>query len=329
MFGVSQSFNRQRSHRRQTSHQLPLGFVLPRAPWLPPQPFPADRTPLGGLVATATSIGGKQVQQDACAHLDLPGCKVVAVADGISSSPDAHLAAQTAVQIALQALTLYWQAGYPITPSILKQAFFEAQAIIRLQVQARRLTHAPPATTLIVAVELVDRFLVAYVGDGAAVLATGNLKLGLMNILYPHMRTGGAITCYLGSNQGWVEPACLEFPKCWPEGGILLVGTDGALPLGQLLKMARPILEQVQRHVMDSLSSGGRVDPHPVLESWVTRHLTTDDNRTLGLIVSEEALNYWRTLAAQKSGGHRNATEPQGCAAAATQPDGTTQRPPR
>jgi len=264
-------------------------------PVLPSPSFPADRTVLAGLIAAATSIGGKEVQQDACGHLDLPGCKVVAVADGISSSPHARLAADTAVQIVLQVVTRYWQAGYPITPGTLKQAFAEAQAAVRLQAQARGLTHAPPATTLILAVEVADRFLVAHVGDGAVVLTTGALHW-MANLLYPQTGQGGAITRYLGQNRDGMEPACLELPKVWPDGGILLVGTDGALSPGQVLATAEAILREIQQQTVISLTTGRRGDPHAVLEAWVTRRLSADDNRTLGLIVSQQALDYWHNL---------------------------------
>jgi serine/threonine protein phosphatase PrpC len=273
----------------------------------------SNRTDLGGLLASATSIGGKDVQQDACGCLDLPGCKIAAVADGISSSPRAHLAASTAIHVVLNGLVQRWQAGCFPTRTVLAQIFTEAQRAIHLQAQARNLTQPSPATTLILGVELADRLLLAYVGDGAAVLTTGSLQW-MQNLLYPQVGPAGAIVRYLGDPQAAIEPGYIELPKVWPEGCILLIGTDGALVQGQTLSTAEAILGEVQRQVMDSTAKGRTVDPHGILEAWISQRLSTSDNRSLALIVSEQALRLWQDLgrrqqAKAQAGGGSHATQ--------------------
>lgn len=273
----------------------------------------ANRADLGGLLASATSIGGKDVQQDACCALDLPGCKIVVVADGISGSPKSHLAASTAVYVALDGLIQHWQAGCFLTRTVLSHVFTQAQRAIHLQAQARNLTQSPPATTLILGVELADRLLLAYVGDGAAVLTTASLQW-MQNLLYPQVGPGGAIVRYLGGPQGVIEPAYVELPKVWPEGAILLIGTDGALAQGQTLATVEAILGEIQKEVMNSIITGRPVDPHGILETWVSQRLSSGDNRSLGLIVSDQALRLWQDLgrrqqAKAQAGGGSHATQ--------------------
>lgn len=255
----------------------------PFDPEVPVSTLPAY---LGGLVLAVTTVGGKAEQQDAAYALDLPGSKIVIVADGVSSAPRAERAARLAVLSVLEALWRRALSGRPITLETLEQAFQRAYEHLR------RLSPAPPGTpgpqtTLIVAVELSDRFLVAYCGDGGAYLTTGSLRW-CNNVLFPQQdfRQAGALTDVLGGSSP-PRPNVLSFRKGWPDGGILAIGTDGALPLGGSLSAVQELLQQVREAVRAGQS------PDWVVEEWLRRR-PSEDNRSLGLLISEEALRTWR-----------------------------------
>lgn len=250
-----------------------------------------SRPALLGLLNSASSAGSKAVQQDAHLHFHAPGCKVVALADGISATPEAQQAAQAAVVAGVTSLAQQAYLARTITLQTLRYAFNEAQWGVQYQNRLFGYLAPGPATTLIMAVELSDRFLIGYVGDGAAVLTTGCLQW-LSNLLFPQVGAGGAIAHYLGMDRREISPSLIELPKHWPDGGIVLLGTDGALPQGEVLRTASLVLHEVRDHICRSTNRS--LDAHAILEAWVGQRLTTDDNRSLGLLVSAETVDFWR-----------------------------------
>ncbi|MFZ1043782.1 MAG: protein phosphatase 2C domain-containing protein [Anaerolineales bacterium] len=267
-------------------------------------PSPRLNIPLltepSGVSSGASSIGGKQKQEDAWLSAEIYGNKVLAIADGISSSNQAHLAAKAAVNTTVEAIKKIWEEGREVETKDLKEVFTYAQAAVAKEAQGLPENGLAPATTLIVALEQAESFLLGYLGDGAAVLTTGNLKW-MQNLLFPQTGQAGAITSYLSADCDHIMPAVMELPKTWPDGGVLLLGSDGALPQGEVISTSAQILDQIQSILSGTIPENAAEATCSVLADWVQARLKTDDNRTLGVLVSREAFCHWKKtkLAAQ------------------------------
>ncbi len=255
---------------------------------------PQDTEPngLGGLALAVTDKGGKETQQDAARCLELPECKIVAVADGVSSSANSKIAARQAASMAVSVLGSYASSG--INGDVLREAFDRANTAIRQEVGWRRNAGAPH-TTLLLGVELEDRLLLAYAGDGAIVLCNGDLHW-MTNVLHPYVGEAEMLTGYLGRADGGLEPAVLELPKHWPTGIVVLLGTDGALELGKVMTTSGEILFEIAKGAQDWTEDQLTEQVRSLLQSWVSDRLDSDDNRSLGLIISREALRRWQEM---------------------------------
>jgi hypothetical protein len=243
---------------------------------------------LGGLIVKATHVGGKIKQQDAVWHAEIPGAKMIAVADGVSSSPHSADAAWEAVRVAINVMSIENE----ITANSLRIAFNRAHEAIRMASGGRRRSQMPHST-LIVAVELKDRLLLAYAGDGAIVLCSGDLHW-MTNVLHPHVGEAEMLVNYLGRADGSPEPAVLELPKQWPSGIAVMIGTDGALELGKTMTTSGEILGELAAGVRHWPRAEAQERASGLLREWVQERIDSDDNRTLGLIVSREALAHWQ-----------------------------------
>jgi serine/threonine protein phosphatase PrpC len=178
---------------------------------------------LGGVVASATSIGGRAVQQDACFHASLPGAKILIVADGIGEMADSDLIASRAVLDTYQFLSTIVGMGEAITETVLRRSFIVAAEDARaLNRELKRRGEAGGGSTLIVAVETADYFYVAAAGDGAVVFVDGRSKV-IRNALVG--QAGRKIRGYIGSDA--VHPTLLSYPKTNPDGHCLFIATDG------------------------------------------------------------------------------------------------------
>lgn len=259
-----------------------LSHALPETPAYAP-------APLGGIVDSVTTIGGKPTQQDAVEHLDWPGIKLVVVADGVSGCAQSQLASQTAMHAVMTRLFPLVRDGYPVSTTTLHDVVNDAHCAVLRQAKLRGFTRHGPATTLIVATEQADRYQIAYVGDGAAVFTQSSLQW-MGNLLYPQTGDAGALSHYVGMSRPTIEPAVIELPKVHDDRGILVIGTDGALPLGSVLSTTESLLNEIQSAVL----AADPPDIHGLLEIWVTKRLATDDNRSLAVIISAAALEAWQ-----------------------------------
>lgn len=235
-------------------------------------------------------IGGKQKQEDAWSAADVNGNRILAIADGISSSNQARLASQSAVDTAIRGAKEIWDREAEVEISDLKEIFYQAQRAVEEQAEGLPKDGVFPATTLVIAIDQPGRFLLGYLGDGAMVLTTGSLKW-MQNLLFPQTGRSGEITSFLGADCKGAMPVVMELPKTWPDGGILLLGSDGALPLGEVLSTSLQILDEI-RASYDNTQPGIEIT-YEVLSQWVQKRLNSDDNRTLCVLVSSEALSYW------------------------------------
>lgn len=244
-----------------------------------------------GLICGATAIGGKMRQEDAWNGLQVNGNQVIAIADGVSSSSDPHLASVAAVNSIVRTVGDIWKNNHEINAESLHLAFRRAQQAVKKN--SKGSDGRAAATTLIVAIEQKKNFLIGYLGDGAAVLSTGELKW-FNNELYPHTGPSGSLSGYLGDGSLYTEPAIVELPKYWFDGGILLLGSDGALEQGSVISTSKDILDELCQQVTTRQNSQTPGDlARWTLERWVENKLTTDDNRTLGILISHEAMEYW------------------------------------
>ncbi len=252
---------------------------------------PGDMNLPRGLVGTATSIGPKAVQQDAALHVDLRDVRIAVVADGVSSCPASQLAAQSSAVVVCSTLAAYALGHYGLSQSTVRKVVRHAQTVVHAVNTRHDYPAEGPATTLVAVVELPERLLIAHVGDGAAVVSTGSLRW-FRNVLYPHVDPMGALTNYLGMRgDPVIEPSVIDLPKVWPDGVVALIGTDGALPEGEALATARAILEGARDRVQRS--PGNQLDACGLLEDWVRQRQSTDDNRSLALILSDDAVAFW------------------------------------
>jgi len=242
-------------------------------------------TILKSIVACATYAGFYSINEDYCGYKDLETARVLAVADGVSGSPEGEVASRIAVEAFLKKIEEDAQkVDGKIDRQIIQAAYDEACAAIR--------AHARGSTTFISVVELEDRFLFTYVGDGAIVLTTGNLKYAT-NLLIPHLGYAGALTRTLNAQVEHIKPAYIEVEKGFEDGEIVLVGTDGALPRGQVLKTAQMVLEKLRQTCQEEGESFSENSVRRVLKNIVENVLEFDDNRTLGLVLTKKAVSYW------------------------------------
>lgn len=263
----------------------------------------APGTLLRGLAHSATASGGRSIQQDSAFHLVLPGVKIVAVADGVGSRACSDQASHLALHSALAHLSAAVLSGAQVTEDILRQAFNVAHEHVRLLQDSMRLPReASPATTLIIAVETHEQILLCWAGDGGAYTTTGNASLEA-SALYPHSDDSRLIE-YIGSSRPAIRPSICSFPKLFDTGHIILIGTDGLLDTGraQVIETAYRIISEVAE-LVQAAGPETPVDPTPILETWVSgERVPLTDNCSLGLIITEPALSFWRDDPAELPG---------------------------
>jgi polyhydroxyalkanoate synthesis regulator phasin len=240
------------------------------------------------IVTCATYAGPYPINEDFCGWKDLGKARILVVADGVSGSPKGEIASWVAVKAFLEKIEeAAEKAEGKIDRQIIQVAYKEACAAIKEQAQT-----LTAATTFISVVELEDRFLISYIGDGAIVLTTGSLKYAT-NLLIPHLGYAGALTRTLNAQVEEPKPAYIEIEKGFEDGEVVLIGTDGALPRGQVLETARKVLEKLRKTCQEEREYFDEKSARKVLEEMVTNVIDFDDNRTLGLVLTEEAISYW------------------------------------
>ncbi len=203
------------------------------------------------LAATITPRPDHTANQDAVAVVSSPGCRAVIVADGIGSNAHAKEAAWYVAGFMKNRLQSLAQ-----TPLVNFQWLFaEAQNALRQHVQSRT-SVAPPenswGTTLIVAVETLHRYEVAYCGNGFLfhirqkdVLTfdeSHSLPWCYTNLLSPHTRPeAGREALYRYIAPQYPErcvPTVLTIEK--ENDSLLIIGTDGIYSSDQLERGVDP-----------------------------------------------------------------------------------------
>ena len=241
-----------------------------------------------GLVACAMHPGPAwKRMEDYIECLDLGPCKALAAADGVSASVHGEVAAEIAVKVFLHEVKAAWESGHRLGRKVIRRAYHSACEQIRARM-AEAGWGASPQSTLIGVVETPERFLVSYVGDGAVVLSVGSLSYGM---LLPHVGYGGFLTKVISAGP-CPQPAYLEIDKAWSEGEVLLAGTDGVFPPGQTLRIAREILLTLRNRFRDACGRLGAQQVADTLLEYLSG-LSFDDNRAVGVILTERALAHW------------------------------------
>jgi len=245
--------------------------------------------PLGGWAIALTTTGGKPVQQDAVSCLETSAWKAIALADGVSGTPGAERAARMAVHVLLEELRQTARRGGIIDLQALSRGFQKAhREVVGGPPSGEPFSGIAPQTTLIAVVETPDRILIAYCGDGAVIVSSGSLRWAT-SLLFPQVdfQQAGALRGIIGGSDD-PQPTLISLPRAaWPDGLVVVLGTDGALPPGESLRPAWDLLLRIRE-----LFGAGQ-DPTCFLEEWL-RSLESDDNRSLGLLITEEALRLWR-----------------------------------
>ena len=88
----------------------------------------------------------------------------------------------------------------------------------------------------------------------------------------------------------------MEVDKALEGGEIVVAGTDGALPLGRTYAVSGEVLKDLKREFVGS-GKDFNTQAHTVrefLEKKVKDEFKTDDNRTLGIILTGRALISWQ-----------------------------------
>jgi hypothetical protein len=247
----------------------------------------------GAIAATASCPGGRRHQQDAHRHVVGGAARAVIVADGVSGATRSELASNAAVAAVERELAR--KTGARLTPRDLMAGLFEAarRAVIEVA-HAHAFGPDGPATTLIVALELADRVCIGYVGDGAAVVTSGRLQW-MTNVLHPQAGRGAALGNALGPDTKSARAVTAELPKVWDDGAVVLIGTDGGLAPGEVLSTGGAVLDEIRSRIPSVARPDWFDRTVDVLARWVHEGIDTDDNRTLGLLVSREALRFWTT----------------------------------
>lgn len=246
-----------------------------------------------GLIGVISDQGPKATQDDFADSLALPELRVVAIADGVSSSTNGAFAAEIAVHTAIQDVAATWLIQRKLSADDLKQSIRFTQAMVSQRIQAAGLHQfsIPPSTTLIVAAETAQHLVLGYIGDGAAIITSGSLQWAT-NLLHPQS-SGGVMMATLGMNPDLALPVVIEWPKVLPDGEVVIIGTDGIFQPGSILTTSNQILAAIKASI-GSIESG-RMTLEKVLMQWVSENCKTgDDNRSLGLLITNRALELWR-----------------------------------
>lgn len=280
-----------------------------------PPPF------LPSIVASSTFVGHRGRQDDACYHLQLPGCNVIAVADGLGSYDFSRIGSHHAVASAVGFIQRVVMGGgladihtRPELPEwIVREAIIHAhrdvQHLNSLLADAGEAT----ATTLLLLVEFTDCFVFGGIGDGGVLHLSGDDTYA-RNYISARWKGDDRMDMVLGSARD-ITPDIQKIPKLKDSGNFFAVCTDG-MAVGFVKKenhkwiMDQPmkistgvqmIRDEIADHIerMQTLNA----DVHHILDKWVRGYEVTvadnsvtshaHDNRTIGVLIDEECQRYW------------------------------------
>lgn len=264
-------------------------------------PSCSTATFLCSIMASATVAGGKEKNEDHVGSRPLDGCNVLAIADGVSGSPRGKLAAKAAVEGFLTKIEEIWQQRHTIGRGDVGEAYIAARDKIREHAEeAKRekgLASLNPQTTFIGIIELDNRFIFTYIGDGAIVLFRAAADVGVVlhypkSLLIPHSIGKNFPTRLLSADAELPKHSYMEVDKTLEGGEIVVAGTDGALPMGSILKTSEGILNDLKHMFQKNYREFDTETVNSFLRNKLEQ-FTTDDNRTLGVILTQNARNSW------------------------------------
>lgn len=268
----------------------------------PPSESPGDARPFGSAIVAVSSRGYNTPNQDACRAGMASHLAIAAVADGVGGSgPRSAIVAEAAVEHVMARMMEATNPSFP--KGSLDALFTELPAACAAKLrQATSLARASgdhigtenqvPLSTLIVAAAFRDEIVLSYVGDGSAILTTGRLVVA-RNLLVPHWDDNANITRSV-SPRDRVTPSIVRLRPSFDDGTALLIGTDGAFPhvdTGLLFDSVRSwcVTERAWHLPPDQVAEGIQ----RILEKAL-QGVRTGDDATLGLLVSRQAIEYWR-----------------------------------
>lgn len=249
-----------------------------------------DVVALGGLVTAATWVGGKPQNEDRVSFDDLGAAKLLIVADGVSASDHGPIAAEAVVQCLRQAI----RDALADANSRFDQAFFQLACEMAAQRVAAQIPQATSAeSTVVVLLELPDRIVLAYLGDGGAVWVRGNQRGGRSLLLAQHDEYG-RLSGFVGAEGVTGTPTVLQIQKsAETDGAIFAIGSDGALPRSHEIGRVHQLLQTLLRQVKAGDLRLTPADVAQLIEKCLV-DWNPDDNATLGILFTQEALAYWQ-----------------------------------
>jgi len=288
------------------------------SPQIPPAPEDLPNF-LSGIVASATSVGHEGRQEDACFHLQLPGCNVIAVADGIGSFSQSRIGSHQVVSSAVGSILRFVMDGglkdienHPELPElIVREAVTQADRDIqRLNLSLAQSGNGITATTLLLVAEFSDCFVFGSIGDGGAFHFSGDGRYA-RNYLPKGGKYGDRMDNALGTAAN-IKPDIQKIPKLHESGNFFAICSDG-MAVGFVNRQRRQVEKQREENgiymIRDEMAyhfankQTPNADVHHILERWVrgyeleveggsnTTH--KHDNRTVGVLIDEDCLEYW------------------------------------
>jgi serine/threonine protein phosphatase PrpC len=284
-----------------------------------------DRRPIAA-VATRSPKTNNEDAGKVLSHLTLPVAGVV-VADGLGSHHGAHIASDTAVR----ALAASIEAASDLTANAMP-VFFEAARTSISNDVSKRMSNLPDGlnldeafgTTLLCGLDLPDRFVMAYVGNGAMIHLRANfiefpptrlLPWSATNCLNPHASPDQRLYKWLGPRTCPTQstPTIVEIAKDnLVSGDILIVCSDGIYSLDHAqVGWAQVSLDVPRKRFVDTESvailyehlrafvAGAPLTSealHECLDNYLMEldaRKELSDDCTVGVIVTAAALRYY------------------------------------
>ncbi len=289
-----------------------------------PSSTPPDSRPRADLAVA--SHAAKDPNQDAGEVYHGHQYSALAIADGLGSSFDAHIASSLAVKIFLAGVQEYDQQARRLDADAVRQLWDRVVRALAHQriTKHRRYRDQPQAlqTTLSTMIELPDSYLISYLGNGSILHVRGDFW-GFWERRWPWCVTdlmlGHSFLSDTGKDTlyGIVQPggltADIHFLQVWKDttcGDLLVLCSDG-ISSPDHLRVGRDANEklwmEVNPHVDALLSHFLKPyfaqlhqpgDTSAALAETLRTFLaaqTFDDDATVGLLVSPKARDYYRT----------------------------------
>jgi serine/threonine protein phosphatase PrpC len=274
-------------------------------------------------VLGSATLSAKKLNEDA--HQIFRGLRInsAAVADGVGSAVDSHLASRAAVHAFSEAVAKLDEKNRPVTMADVRVCWAEAGRAIRLLYEAAAAEYGNDRrvlqTTLLTVVETSDSFIVSYLGNGSLHLVRGDFftflprrfPWCLTDLATGHTRLGDngqevlfAVLHPLADVSA-VRMMCIE--KDRQLGEIIILATDGIcspdhLAIGsddqgrKWVEMNAHLERFVCRHLPSMMltDGAGRLTKVPADEQLKTflNEAAYDDDATIAVVISEAAFEH-------------------------------------